>query len=108
MNIKNISAALDNQLLSIEKQLKQLHEQLAQQQTTELATSSQTQLEQDIAALSRIREKLIKSKDLAWRAHELSSSQPSEKQRARQRLMGLSLISISLIGGMVLLYIALN
>jgi hypothetical protein len=74
-----------------------------------LQNSSQPnpQLEQDILALQQIRAKLVKSKDLAWRAHQLQH-QNDEHSRARQRVIGLSLCVFSVIGAGLLVYLALQ
>lgn len=97
MQIRQVSAVLDSKLAQLDKQLKQLEqEQLA---------NPNPQRNQDIEALQQVRGKLEKSKALAWRAHELQN-QNDEDKRARQRLIGLSLCAISLIGAGVLLFIA--
>lgn len=99
MQIRQISAALDNKLAQLEKKLKQLHE--------EQRTAPREQLQRDIQALEQMRDKLIKSKALAWRAHDLQD-QNDEVKRARQRAMGLTLCVISVIGAVALIFIALN
>lgn len=98
MQIRQISAALDSKIAQLDKKLKQLEQ--------EQHTTPSPQLDQDIEALQLVREKLEKSKVLAWRAHELQD-QNDEAKRARQRLIGLSLCAISLIGAGVLLFFAL-
>ena len=98
MQIRQVSAALDSKLAQLDKKLKQLEQ--------EQRTTPSPQLDQDIEALQLVREKLEKSKALAWRAHELQD-QNDEAKRARQRLIGLSLCAISLIGAAVLLFFAL-
>ncbi len=103
MQIRQVSAALDQKLAQLDKQLKKAEAQRAQQNTNE----SDPQLDQDILALQQIRAKLVKSKDLAWRAHQLQF-QNDEHSRARQRVIGLSLCILSVIGAGVLLYLALN
>lgn len=98
MQIRQVSAALDSKLAQLDKKLKQLEQ--------EQRTTPSPQLDQDIEALHLVREKLEKSKALAWRAHELQD-QNDEAKRARQRLIGLSLCAVSLIGAAVLLFFAL-
>lgn len=102
MHIHQVSAALDIKLKQLDQQLQQLDHQLAQNSTSNLG-----QLEQDKAALIKIRDKLIKSKELAWQAHRLQYEN-NEQQRARQRLMGLALCGFSLIGGVLLVAFALT
>ncbi len=103
MQIRQVSAALDQKLAQLDQQLKKYEAQRAQQNSSE----PDPQLEQDILALQQIRTKLVKSKDLAWRAHQLQY-QNDEHSRARQRVIGLSLCIFSVIGAGVLLYFALN
>ena len=98
MQIRQVSAALDSQLAQLDQKLKQLEQ--------EQRDSPSSQRHQDIEALQQVRAKLEKSKALAWRAHELQD-QNDEANRARQRLIGLSLCAISLIGAAVLLFFAL-
>ncbi|HEY0891823.1 MAG TPA: hypothetical protein VGE32_02130 [Cellvibrio sp.] len=103
MQIRQVSAALDHKLAQLDQQLKKLEQQRVQQNSSE----PNPQLEQDILALQQIRTKLVKSKDIAWRAHQLQH-QNDEHSRARQRVIGLSLCVFSVIGAGVLLYLALQ
>lgn len=103
MQIRQVSAALDHKLAQLDQQLKKLEQQRAQQNSSQ----PNPQLEQDILALQQIRAKLVKSKDLAWRAHQLQH-QNDEQSRARQRVIGLSLCVFSVIGAGVLVYLALQ
>jgi len=103
MQIRQVSAALDHKLAQLDQQLKKREQE--HQQANDPALK--TQLEQDILALQQIRTKLVKSKDLAWRAHQLQH-QNDEQSRARQRMIGLSLCAFSVIGAGMLLYVALN
>lgn len=103
MQIRQVSAALDRKLAQLDQQLKTLEAQRAQQASSE----SHPQLEQDILALQQTRIKLIKSKDIAWRAHKLQH-QNDEQSRARQRVIGLSLCVFSVIGAGVLVYLLLQ
>jgi hypothetical protein len=100
MQIRQVSAALDHKLAQLDQQLKKLEAQ-------QISSEPNPQLEQDILALQQIRTKLVKSKDLAWRAHQLQH-QNDEQSRARQRVIGLSLCAFSLIGAGVLLYLVLQ
>lgn len=103
MQIRQVSAALDHKLAQLDQQLKKLEAQRTQQATSE----SHSQLEQDILALQQIRTKLVKSKDIAWRAHQLQH-QNDEYSRARQRVIGLSLCAFSVIGAGMLVYLVLQ
>lgn len=101
MQIRQVSAALDHKLAQLDQQLKKLEQE---QQNN---SAPNPQLAQDILALQQIRTKLVKSKDLAWRAHQLQH-QNDEQARARQRVIGLSLCIFSVIGAGVLLYLVFN
>lgn len=103
MQIRQVSAELDRKLAQLDQQLKKLEAQHAQQNGSE----SHAQLEQDILALQQIRTKLVKSKDIAWRAHQLQR-QNDEQSRARQRVIGLSLCAFSVIGAGVLVFLVLQ
>jgi hypothetical protein len=104
MQIRQVSAALDLKLAQLDQQLKKLEQDRNQADAKESAT----QIDQDILALQKIRAKLVKSKDIAWRAHQLQS-EGDEQQRARQRMIGLSLCAISVIGaGLLLLLVVTN
>jgi chromosome segregation ATPase len=103
MQIRQVSAALDHKLAQLDQQLKKLEQERAQQNSSQ----PNPQLEQDILALQQIRAKLVKSKDLAWRAHQLQH-QNDEHSRARQRVIGLSLCVFSVIGAGLLVYLALQ
>lgn len=101
MQIRQVSAALDHKLAQLDQQLKKLEQE--QQNSSE----PNPQLAQDILALQQIRTKLVKSKDIAWRAHQLQH-QNDEQARARQRVIGLSLCIFSVVGAGVLLYLVFN
>lgn len=103
MQIRQVSAALDHKLAQLDQQLKKLEQEREQQSGSE----PNPQLAQDILALQQIRTKLVKSKDLAWRAHQLQHEN-DEQGRARQRMIGLSLCIFSVIGAGVLAYLAFN
>lgn len=103
MQIRQVSAALDRKLAQLDQQLKTLEQEREQQG----GSQPNPQLAQDILALEQIRTKLIKSKELAWRAHQLQH-QNDEQSRARQRMLGLSLCIFSVLGAGVLLYLVFN
>lgn len=103
MQIRQVSAALDRKLTQLDQQLKTLERERNQAE----ASRDAAEIDSDITALLNIRNKLVKSKDIAWRAHQLQS-QNDEQRRTRQRLVGLSLCGISLIGAGVLVVVALN
>jgi len=100
MQIRQVSAALDHKLAQLDQQLKKLEQQ-------QDSATHNAQLEQNILALQKIRDKLVKSKELAWRAHQLQHAN-DEDSRARQRVIGLSLCAFSVIGAGVLIFLVFN
>ncbi len=102
MHIRQISAALDTKLAQLDKQLKQLQDQQLRQ-----GDNPEQSLLEDIAALNQMRNKLLKSKDIVWRAHQLRDDN-DEQRRARQRALGLAMCGLSLLGAVVLIYFALQ
>jgi hypothetical protein len=102
MHIRQLSAALDTKLAQLDKQLKQLQTQQHQQ-----GDSPEPSLLEDIAALEQMRDKLVKSKEIAWRAHQLRDDN-DEQRRARQRALGLAMCGLSVIGAILLVYFALQ
>ncbi len=83
MNIHQLSASIDTKLLQLEQQLIQLQQQLKQN------TGDNTQLTQDIAALETLKSKLKKSRDIAWRAHELQHD--NDNKLRQKRMIGIGL-----------------
>ncbi|MES2823924.1 MAG: hypothetical protein V4732_10000 [Pseudomonadota bacterium] len=83
MNIHQLSANIDAKLLQLDQQLIQLRRQSKQN------GGDNTQLMQDIAALETLKSKLKKSRDLAWRAHELQHD--DNKQLRQKRIIGIGL-----------------
>ena len=101
MDIQTISSNIDDNLEKLEKELLSRQEQLQHCQDAESIKA----LEKDIDALNTVKKKLITSKDIAWRAHNLR--QESEHHMSRSRfgiiLWLLAFISIFLLG-----YVAIN
>lgn len=102
MHINQISAAVDSKLQQLDKQLDALVQQQAQGQAD---TGQNPALAQDIAALQQLRQRLVKSRDLALRAHQLerdTNREARERARLRQRRLGLALCGFSLVAGLAL------
>ena len=90
MNIKQLSSIIDKKLVQLEKQL---HD-LKQKQPT---AQSAPQIDNDILALEQLKHKLIKSRELAWRAHDLQRE--SDGQLLQQkRWIGLGILALSIMG----------
>lgn len=97
MDIQKLSAQLDQKLQELDQRLTALQSDL--QTNTEPAI--QAQLQQDFTALQLVKEKLIKSQALAWRAHELQTSDDDDRRRSRR--LGLFLCFLSGLGLVLLL-----
>ena len=98
MQITELSARIDHKLTELDQQLAQLQSRHAEAQDPQ----QQQQLATDIRALTNIRTKLLKSKDIAWRAHELQNDRAENRRYDQQRLLGLVLCIISGAAALVL------
>jgi len=98
MQITELSARIDHKLIELDQQLAQLQSRHAETQDPQ----QQQQLATDITALTNIRAKLLKSKDIAWRAHELQNDSDENRRYDQQRLLGLVLCIISGAAALVL------
>lgn len=103
MRIAELSANIDHKLTELEQQLKALQARHAQSDDA-IQTS---QLEAEITALNQIKLKLLKSKDIAWRAHQLQRENDMEQRQDQLRLLGLWLCIFSGVAAAVLLGIYL-
>jgi hypothetical protein len=98
MQINQLSAQIDQKLNELDQRLVRLNEQ-----HRVASGSEQAQLGTDIQALELIKNKLLKSRDIAWRAHELQQEHQDLKQLERKRWIGLTLCVLSAIGAVVLI-----
>ena len=101
MNIHQLSANIDTKLAQLEQQLQTLQQKLDQ------GDGDKIQLENDMAALNQLKYKLKKSRDIAWRAHELQQGN-NNKMLQQKRMLGLGLcvfcgLGLLFIVGFVLL-----
>lgn len=95
-NIQQLSNNIDQKLAQLDLQLMHLKQQDTSEQTLK-----------DIEALEGIKNKLQKSRNIMWQAHELQRG--NDQQRLREkRLFGLILCIISALGLLGLLFIALS
>lgn len=92
MQIKQLSAVVDDKLVKLDQQLVELRKNPEEASAEDLA-----QREQDIQALEVIRRKLVKSRDLALEVHQLERA-TNKKHQARLRILGLALCGLSLSG----------
>jgi hypothetical protein len=91
MNINQLSRNIDAKLLQLEQQLKHLQQKLKQ------PNDDPVQIEQEIAALEKLKHKLKKSRDLAWRAHELQREN-NNQQLQQKRILGIGLCIVCSLG----------
>jgi hypothetical protein len=98
MHINTLSARLDQKLIEVDHRLDKLSQQLAQ---TADATKQQ-QIQADLAALALTKDKLLKSRDLAWRAHRLQQQSGEAQTLRRKQRLGLVLCIFSALGLLVL------
>jgi hypothetical protein len=92
MDINQLSANIDTKLVQLDQQLSQLKLQL-----TKIEGGEDQELRKTITTLEQVKHKLIKSRDIAWRAHELQSSN-DHTQLKRNRMIGLGLCIFSGLG----------
>ncbi len=92
MQIKALTA-------SVEQKLRQLDQQLVELSRAQAGAGAEEseKLAADINALHLVRQKLVKSRDLALEAHHLERS-TNEQLRRRQKYIGLGLCLFSLAG----------
>jgi Zn-dependent oligopeptidase len=95
-NIQQLSNNIDQKLAQLDLQLARLQQQ-----------DSSEQILKDITALKRLKNKLQKSRNIMWQAHELQRD--NDQQRLREkRLFGITLCILSALGLLGLLFIVLS
>jgi hypothetical protein len=99
MQINQLSANIDQKLAELDQQLDNLHKRRAEAQDV----TQQEKIARDITVLNKIKLKLLKSKDIAWRAHQMRQEQEDLQRNDRQRLLGLALCIFSAVGAVVLI-----
>lgn len=95
---------------NIDQKLSELDQQLADFKTRYATTTDATQqqkLAADITALNKIKLKLLRSQDLAWRAHQLKQENDNTRREDQQRLLGLWLCIFSGVAALILVGIYL-
>lgn len=92
MEIKTLTASVDQKLRQLDQQLVEFNRALS-----DASAEDQAKLNADIEALQKIRIKLVKSRDLALEAHQLERA-TNEQLRRRQKYIGLALCLFSLAG----------
>lgn len=101
MDIKQLTANIHCQQLQLEQQINHLQQQLAAAQG-----ESAEKLAQELGTLKGLQQKLMKSHDMAVRAHALQVSQSGPPQNPK-RIVGIALCAFSGLGLLALLIIAL-
>lgn len=100
MQIKQLSAMLDNKLAELDARVVRQEKVLS---TTDV-DAEKNKIQQELNELARLRDKLIKSRDLAWEAHSLERN--SNKQlNQRKAMIGLTLCVLGGLGTLVLIVI---
>jgi small-conductance mechanosensitive channel len=103
MQIKQLSSLLDTKVAELDARVILREKTLSQSQGTE----EKVQIQQELDELARLREKLIRSKELAWEVH--SMERKSNKQlNQRKALIGLILCMTGGLLAVVLLAILLG
>lgn len=90
MKIKQLSARIDQQLANVDAKLAELGGS-SKDATTDISS------QEERVALLNAREKLLKSKDLAWRAHNLQEQDDVQRQLRRTQQVGIALCLISVV-----------
>ncbi|RYY74967.1 MAG: hypothetical protein EOO52_11695 [Gammaproteobacteria bacterium] len=104
MNIQQISLNIDQKVAQIDKQLDGLQQKLTNA-TEDQATSDQ--LHKDVAALERIKTKLLKSRSIMWEAHELQRETDQARLQGK-RWLGIGLCILSGLGLLALVIVVLT
>ena len=91
MNIQELTANIDQKLAQLEQQISKLQKQSQQ------SDSNPEQIATDIAALQELKKKLIKSREIALRAHKLQR-EGDENIMRQKRWLGITLLIISVAG----------
>lgn len=99
MQIKQLSALLDNKLAELDARVIKQKKNLSQSQNAEATTKIQQELDE----LARVRSKLIKSKELAWEAHSLERDS-NKKLNQRKATIGLVLCVAGGLATLVLIF----
>ncbi len=100
MNIQQLSNNIDLKLAQLDKQLAVLQQKLASENNND-------QLRKEITALEQIKNKLQKSRNIMWQAHELQLG--SDKKRLNQRRwLGIGLCVVSGVGLLLVLLVVLT
>ncbi len=99
MQIQQLSAQLDQKLRELDERLNDLDSQ----RDTNGDEREQARIVRDIAALEATRQRLEKSRDLAWRAHNLQQQDKDLLKVRRLNRLAIGLMAISCIAGFALL-----
>lgn len=103
MQIKQLSAMLDTKLAELDARVVKQEKNLS---TTEI-TEEKNKIQLELNELAKLRNKLIKSKELAWEAHSLERDS-NKKLNQRKAIIGLVLCAVGGITALILLYIAIK
>ena len=101
MQIDELSANIDQKLTVLEQELAALKQRSANSQDA----AEKEQIAHDLLALGKIKTKLLKSRQIAWRAHQLLMEQEDHRVNDRNRTLGLILCILSGVLAVVLISI---
>ena len=103
MQIKQLSAMLDTKLAELDARVVRQEKNLT---NTEISEENQ-KIQLELNELARLRNKLIKSKELAWEAHSMER-ESNKAVNQRKAIIGLALCAVGGITTLILLYIAFS
>lgn len=102
MKIDDLTQRVNDKIVQLDKTLEARRQALLASEDSE----ERRQLAADLDALIATRHKLLKSRDLARRAHELTQTAPESPSLRRRRRLGLGLCIFSAVALVVLAVIA--
>jgi uncharacterized coiled-coil protein SlyX len=103
MHIKQLSAMLDTKLAELDARVARQEKTLT---TTQLA-DEKNKIQNELNELARLRNKLVKSKELAWEAHSMERDS-NKKLNQRKAIIGLALCAVGGITCLILLFIVIS
>lgn len=103
MQIKQLSAMLDNKLAELDARVVKQEKNLSSTQTE----FEKNKIQHELNELARVRDKLVKSRELAWEAHSLERK--SNKQlNQRKAMIGLVLCVVGGLAALILIGILIK
>lgn len=91
-HIYEISDTIDTKLKNLELELSRLQEDMAQAESE----ADKAIYEADIAALIKIKTMLVRSRDMAWRAHRLRNATEAPPERRLPKIIAVVIVTAAL------------